>query len=73
MLAERALWQQRAFAHVPMSWVDNFTGQGPGLRELSLLGYLQPVLRLYTCVCQEALIGHGVTGGPCPAACSTVP
>lgn len=47
-----ALWQQRAFAHVPVSCEGTLDS---GLRELSLLGYLQSVLMVvYMFVSQEA-------------------
>lgn len=49
---DAALWQQRAFAHVPVSCEGTLHS---GLGELSLLGHVQSVLMVvYMFVSQEA-------------------
>ena len=68
------LWPQRAFACVPMSWVDTFYRTEHWPRRAVLAGPFTAHSGDCMHICVSGVLkGHDVTGGPNPAACSTVP
>lgn len=68
------VWPQRDFACVPMSRVDTFyrTGHWPWSAVLAGPLTAHPGDCMHICV-SRVIIGHNVTGGPSPGACSKVP